>query len=198
MKRLWLITPILLVISITAIGDHHPPNREEFDAALEKIDELEQENEQLQNDLADANNRIAQLERDQEAEDERDGAEAKLDAVETVVKAPTDPIGLLFDAIKVSGLLHSCSKCGDRSQPIQHDPNHHSRTCKANHPYWICQDGSLHDLCCPGTEVWTSEYGCVEPGYSPPSNGGYSDDYDASGGSSSSSSSEDCTGEGCD
>ena len=178
-----------------AISD---PDDSEEETPEETIDRLTQERDdaiadrdRVQSDLDDTNVEL-QNERDKnkvlenqiERDENEDTVERILTAIDSVLQTPLAPV---YDAGKeaLEALSGRCDNCGQFG--VQ--PREHNYSCKAKHSWWSCDEGDYkwqHGHCCPDGQVWTDEFGCVQPGYSPPPKPWY-----GSGSGSSSSSSYD-------
>ena len=184
---------LILLLAFSVIAQDNDETLEEENARLqEENEQLREDNREQSVELQRERDANEVLENQAQRDEEGDTVTRVLSAVDYILSTPLAPV---YEGGKdlAGDVLGECDKCG----LLGVGGTDHRYSCKAGHYWWTCDPGDgkwQHDHCCRGNLVWTDSYGCVEPGYSPPSNSGYSDDYDASGGSDS----EDCTGEGCD
>lgn len=168
--RLLMLSMLLLPIITFAQDD----NEEAGDQ--ERIEQLEQENAEAEVEL--------QHHREQAAiQEQHDRNEQNRDLVQTVADVANKAVGAGLKA-GVVVIERVYGRCEGYCERLGYSATEHKRYCKAGHVWWTCApyDGkSLHRYCCKHPLVWSNDYGCVEPGYTP----SHSDDYDASGGSGS-------------
>ena len=162
MKTLAWIFTLLLAFSMVAIAD------DDEETVEERLDRLEENDREQDLEIEDADVRIGNLETELEISTEPDPDATTI--IEKAAKAGNKIANAVID-IGSAVVEVFVPSCRGYCKLLGYEPEEHKRTCKRGHDWWTCAPGAygwLHAHCCPRGLVWTDEFGCVEPGYSPP------------------------------